>query len=96
MKKIALTIVLCIIAQPAFAILSPLYQSLEEIKAIVTSPEIEKQIPQGQSIISIKRDEIGFVLKTDELKMRVDIQYSPTKYPGPKQFTLVFHPPVNR
>ena len=94
MKKILLTAILCFAAQPAFALLSPLNQSLEEISAIVHSSEIEKKIPQGQAISQIEREGNGYLLRAGGMQMRVDIQYLPSTYPGRQKFSLVFHPPV--
>ncbi len=94
MKKILLTTLLCVIAQPAFALLSPLNQSLEEISAIVHSSEIEKKIPQGQAITQIERHGNGYLLTAGEMQMRVDIQYLPSTYPGRQKFSLVFHAPT--
>lgn len=95
MKKFLFTVVLCVIAQPAFALLSPLNQSLEEINAIVHSSDIETRIPQGQAITKIERHGNGYLLTTDEMQMRVDIQYLPSTYPGRQKFSLVFHAPVH-
>lgn len=94
MKKIVLAALFCLSAQPAFALLSPLNQSLGEISAIVQSSEIEKKLPQGQSIMQIQRSGNGYLLSTNELQMRVEIQYLPSSYPGRQQFSLVFHAPV--
>lgn len=94
MKKIMIAALLCFITQPAFALLSPLNQSLEEINAIVQSSDIEKRIPQNQSIQQIHRTSNGYLLRTNELQMQVNIQYLPSTYPGRQQFSLVFHAPI--
>ena len=94
MKKILFTALLCVIAQPAFALLSPLNQSLEEIGAIVHSSEIEKKIPQGSAITQIERHGNGYLLTAGDVQMRVDIQYLPSTYPGRQKFSLVFHAPI--
>ncbi len=94
MKKWLLMAALLGFTHSAFAILPPLFQSLDEIKSIAQSDEIGKRIPPGQALQSIQKSGSGYLLRTNELQMQVDIKYLPSENLGPKKFSLVFQQPV--
>lgn len=93
MKKWILATALFVCTGPCFALLSPLNQSLEEIKTIVTSHELQNYLAQDQPIKHIERTECGYLLKTDKTQLMVEIQYIPSSYPGRQQFRLNFQEP---
>ena len=91
MKKLIVVACLFFCTQPAYALLSPLNQSLEEVRAIVQSSELEKYLPQSMPIIEIRHTEKGYLLITQKLQVWVEIEYLPSSYPGRQQFKLNFH-----
>ena len=78
----------------AYALLSPLNQSLEEIEAIIQNAELQKCLPQGQALKSIRRTGNGYLLTTDEIQLMAEIRYIPTERPGRQQFKVTFQDPI--
>lgn len=83
-------------ASGLFAVLPPLAQSSKEIKAILNDSQLYKDLGSGQVIQEIVRTEDGYVVRTQDYKLDVDVEYQPQSRPGPAQFTLHFHEPVAR
>lgn len=95
MKKIFCLILLVCSAQ-GFALLPPLYTSLNEFKALVASPELTKQLDSGETIVSLRRTKNGLVVITNKHVLFAEIQNLPTDKPGPAEFQLKFHAPIER
>lgn len=96
MKKCGMFGIVCalLLAQPVFAALPPLYQSLAEIKAIVNSNEMGNTFPSSQVVRSIHKEEDGsYLILTDQMQVKVEIQYLPSAHPGPLKFRLIFGEP---
>lgn len=97
MKKFCFCLIGCLLAtSPMFALLPPLYSSLEEYRQLLNSKELITRLESGQAILSIEKVEGGFEVKTPKYSMRVDIIPLPQSHPGPAQFHLEFHQPVAR
>lgn len=92
MKKF-IFILLFLATTPAFAVLSPLYQSLREFKTLLDSPEIAANFSQGEQIEDIRRSKNSYIITTGEKQMVVDVVYTPSKKIGPAEFKLIFQAP---
>lgn len=95
MKKIAFFFLLACTA-PGFALLPPLYTSLNEFKALVESPELTKQLDSGETIISLRRTKSGLVVITNKHVLFAEIENIPSDKVGPAEFKLKFHTPIER
>jgi len=93
MKTIVLSLFL-LLAQPVFAALPPLYQSVAEWRELVDSEELTDSFPTSQMITSITAVEKGYIVLTQEYKMLVEVKYLSQSMPGPAQFKLLFHEPT--
>lgn len=92
MKKFILPFLLnfCFV-QTAFALLPPLYQSIDEMKAILISEELSKHLDSADLILSIQRNSNGYEITSNLHTLQVDIIYLPAEKPGPAKFDLKFH-----
>lgn len=91
MKKIAfITLAVLLTTQSAFAILSPLNQSIREIKALLSDPQIKK-IGNSSAIQEVQKSETGYTIFNNDSFMRVDVIYQARKGPAPLKFDFVFH-----
>ena len=75
----------------SYAALPPLYQSLNEYKALLKSHELAEKLGSAEGIKDIQRTEQGFLITTHRYNLNVEIVYEPLPYPGPAQFHFVFH-----
>lgn len=91
MKKYILSgLLLLSISTNAFALLSPLSQSIVEFKAILNSPELSQKLKSSEVITAIKKIDNGYLIKTNQSLLQVDLDYLPSTGPGPQKFTLIF------
>lgn len=94
MKKLVISLLFFLSAQPIYALLPPLYQSVTEIRSILENPELGQYLPQTQPILEIQKSRDGYLILTNQLQMQVEIQYLQQQRPGPQQFNTVFHQPI--
>jgi hypothetical protein len=73
------------------AILPPLYASLTEYQALVTSPELTDKLGSAEGILDIKRTEKGFSITSFKYTLDVDLVSEHQDQPGPSKFHFVFH-----
>lgn len=91
MKRFILTgLLLLSMSTHAFALLSPLSQSIVEFKEILNSPELTQKLGSSEIITVIKKADNGYLIKTNKSILLVDIDYLPSTGPGPQKFTLKF------
>lgn len=83
MKKFLLLGFLLTIPFSCFALLAPIYESGREIKMILDDPRLEKSFGAGQMILSIVKNEQGYVVETQDYKLQVKVTQSPTGKIGP-------------
>lgn len=81
---------LILFAAQGFAILPPLYHSINEYKALLGNPELAEKLNSADLIESIELKENAFFVKTNKHTLKVDIVYDPQDMPGPAKFHLVF------
>ncbi len=94
MKKIVgMAILLMGFSTCAFGALSPLDQSITELKKIIESPDLRKSLQTTETIQDIWKVGNRYVLSTENRQLVVDVVYSPRSTPGPQNFQLVFYPP---
>lgn len=82
-----------------FAVLPPLYTTLDEFKALIESKELTEKLESGESIMAIRRNrKDGFSVITNKHVLFVDVETIPDRSGkvGPKKFVLKFHEPIER
>lgn len=95
MKKIIAVFALSLaLAQGSLqALLPPLYQSMEEFKALSQDKRLTEKLESGESIVSIARFDKKYTVFTNRHKIIVDVVYDKTNVKGPAKFHFVFHDP---
>ncbi len=74
----------------ASAVLPPLYQSLAELKSIITDPRLGQVLESGELIKEISRTSDGYVIVTNHHELPVKVIFKKNAHPGPAQFTIEF------
>lgn len=80
-------------AQSVCAILPPLYQTSNEIKAILESKELGQKLGSGDVIQTIQKNESGYEIITNKHRLQVDVSYVSNKGPGPAEYKFIFKTP---
>jgi hypothetical protein len=93
MKKIILVSFL-FLAVSGFSALSPLSQSIRELKALLDDSHLQAAFGSGDPILQIVRTEKGFSIATSHQVMQVELVYGKPMRPGPVPFQLHFYEPV--
>lgn len=91
MKKFIFLLFFLFILQTAHAALPPLYQSLREIKAIISYERLINELGSAEAVIGIKKVENGYLVKTFRYELKVDVIYIPQEMVGPAKFELKFN-----
>lgn len=84
------------VSLPVFALLPPLYTTLNEFKTLVENPELTQKLDSGEVIISIRRTHKGFVVITNKHILFADVEPLHTGKIGPAEIQLKFHDPIER
>lgn len=71
------------------ALLSPLNQSIVEIKEILESKELQNFVQQ-EAIQRIEKSQKGYDIRTENFEVKVEVLYLPIEHLGPHQFKLIF------
>jgi hypothetical protein len=79
---------------PAEGLLPPLYQSMNEYKALLDDPRFSEAFTSGEVLVEIERKDNLFFVTTNRSKMQVTIHYDQKRRIGPAQFYLEFSPAV--
>ena len=82
------------LSSPAIALLAPLNQSVAEMQALVSNPQLTANVPSSEQIVDVVRTPQGYLVLTTNYLMMVDVVYQPQTMPGPQKFDLVFRKPV--
>lgn len=93
MKKYLFFFFSFIAVQTVSAALPPLWQSVNEIKAILDDPELGVKLASGEMILKIKRSEEGWSIVTSRHYLAVRVIPQPQTMPGPAKFKLEFEEP---
>jgi len=72
------------------AVLPPLWQSVDEIKSLLSDPDLDKYLTSADYIESITRNEDGFRIVTNKHVLDAHIKYLPQTMPGPAHFSWTF------
>lgn len=95
MKKVIFFSILAMsFSVPAFALLPPLYESINEYKALLNDSNLTHKLVSGELISSITRTEDGFEIITNKHRLNVKVIFDPQKMPGPAKFHLEFANPT--
>jgi hypothetical protein len=90
-KKFLLTF---LIMPFAGALLPPFYQDVQEIEAILDSPDLKGY--SAEQIVQISKEKIGYRLETTHYIFNVEVKAVPSSKIGPAEFKLHFHSPVEK
>jgi hypothetical protein len=90
--KIAAALILSLGAfiTPLHAILPPLFQTSQELKAVLDGDRLGKALPSGEPIIDIHKNDKGYEIITAHYHVQANIVYKQTGRPGPAQFEVEF------
>ncbi|MGM0439619.1 MAG: hypothetical protein ACQEP8_00710 [Chlamydiota bacterium] len=94
MKKMFLAIAATALigGQSLFAVLPPLYQGIDEVKAILDSSQIENYIGSHEVLENIINTKGGYLIVTSHSNIFVEVIYKDMgEMAGPSQFDLEFH-----
>ena len=75
------------------AALPPLYQNRNEISAILSSPEFGQKLQSGEAILTIQKNETGYLITTNKNVLQVNVIYKHSDKMGPVPFDLKFEEP---
>lgn len=89
MKKLILLSVLSL--NTAYALLPPLWESVAQIKAILTDEHLKDYLDSGELIESIDRSDDGYTIKTNHSELKAIIQALPQTMPGPARYEVRFN-----
>lgn len=93
-KTFTLVAGMVLMAQMSYAVLPPLAQQLAELRAIFASTEMDR-LGMAEMIENIEKTETGYLIKSTNKKMEVDIIHLPSGI-GPVKFDLNFKEPTPR
>ena len=91
MKKLLTLFLLgAMVSGNAFAALPPLWQGVNEIKAILEDQQLSNVIPSGDVILKIIKIRDGYLVVTNKRKAFVKVNYEQNQQPGPVKFKIEF------
>jgi hypothetical protein len=70
------------------ALLPPLYQSIDEYKALLKNQKLIDKLDSGDAIVDIKRDPQGFTVTTLKKIIQLELIFDPVAHPGPAKFHI--------
>lgn len=88
MKKLILLSVLSL--NTAYALLPPLWESVAQIKAVLSDEHLKDYLESGEVIESIDRSDEGYTIKTNHSELKAIIQAVPQTMPGPAKYKVHF------
>ncbi|MBA2729082.1 MAG: hypothetical protein H0U49_13040 [Parachlamydiaceae bacterium] len=74
-------------------LLPPLYQTADEIAAVVKEHELGNVLPDGEPIVGIQKIDKGYLVITNKHQVEATIVYEPAARPGPARFKVKFQIP---
>jgi len=90
MKKIFF--LLAIFYSAAHAALPPMAQSIREIEAILSDPQLYQILGSAEMIQRIEQIEHGhYIVLTRNHSLQVTLNFIPLGHPGPAKFSIEFH-----
>lgn len=91
-KKLLAILSVCLLmgAGSAYAVLPPLYHSSQEIQGMLQDPQLGEHLGAEQMIQSIRRTHDGFIIRTQEKKIKVKAKLKPQSQPGPAKWSYEF------
>lgn len=92
-KIIFATMMFLASTQPAFAILSPFYESVVELNILLKDPRLYDNFGSGEPILGIQKNDKGYLITGNKLQMQVNLTYSENSGVGPVKFTMDFEKP---
>jgi hypothetical protein len=68
------------------AALPPLYQSMNEFKALLTNQQLIDQLDAAEALVEIKKEKGGFQIVTSKKTLWAELIYDPIEMAGPAKF----------
>lgn len=93
MNKLFIALIL-LAGAPAYALLSPLNQSIAELKGIIENDDLTEYLPSSEKILAIDAVEQGYLIRTQNYTMLIQIVFKRQDRPGPAKYELIFHEPI--
>lgn len=87
---LGITLASILLAGSANAALPPLWQGVNEVKAILEDQQLSNALPSGDVLIKIVKKPDGYLLITNKRKVLVKIIPQESAMPGPTKFKLEF------
>lgn len=79
---------------PLHALLSPLHQSIVELKKIIESDQLSEYLPSCENILKIELIESDYLISTQNYTMLVEVIEEPQTSLGPKNFKMIYNEPI--
>ena len=73
------------------AALPPLYESLNEYRALLNHEELANTLGSAEYILDIQRNDTGFIITTYNYCVQVDCIHEHLNQPGPAKFHFIVH-----
>lgn len=89
-KMIFVALIILQSIHPLFGLLSPLSESIVEIRTLINSPELTQLLRQDDTIQKIEKGLKGYLITTSQTKISVDLIPKRLNMPGAQQFDLRF------
>lgn len=72
------------------ALLPPVWQDVAEIKAILNDTRLNQYLESGESLQTIEKQPTGWLLRTNESIIFVEVHPEKQSMPGPEKFSIEF------
>lgn len=95
-KLLTLSVLGVMVSSNAFAVLPPLWQGVNEIKAILEDQHLSNALPSGDVILKIIKIHDGYMIITNKRKAFIKVNYEPNQQPGPAKFKIEFGKVIER
>lgn len=91
MYRIGFTFLAILATTQLQGLLPPLYQTANEIKAILSDEQLGGKLESGEVIEKIEKNDHGYEIWTNKSHLQVSIVYEHLQHPGPAQYKLYFN-----
>lgn len=91
MKKFIFLFISIFTVSSTYAMLPPLYHTLNEIKGILSDERLAQELGSAEGITKIEKNDEGYLITTYRYQLQVDVHYIPQKLIGNPKFELKFY-----
>ena len=90
MRKLALILLASLAMAQTEALLPPLYQGSNELKAILENQQLGQKLGSGDVIMKIEKTDQGYEITTNKHRLPITVTYEKMDRPGPAQYVIRF------